>query len=176
MTKAKFTVLCSVFIMAFAAASVYAAASCCDPANNSGQSVQSLPFQQTSKPAALPVQARANAPRPQPALVNSMGSGWKVPPNQGYTTPARTVNAPSAPSCCSSTNNPATQQVQKPPAGCGCCAGGSGYQGNQSSLTQGPVRKAAGPYALPADYKYANQRNPVFNGTATRPVGLGTLW
>ena len=59
MSRAKFTVLCAVFIMAFAAASVYAAASCCDPANNSGQSVQSLPIQQTSKPAALPVQARA---------------------------------------------------------------------------------------------------------------------
>jgi hypothetical protein len=176
MTKAKFTVLCTVFIMAFAAASVYAAASCCDPANNSGQSVQSLPISQTSRPAALPVQAIANAPRPQPALVNSMGSGWNVPQNQGYATPARTVNAPSAPNCCSSANNPAPQQIQKPVAGCGCRASGTGYQGNQSGLTQGPVRQAAGPYALPADYRYANQKNPVFTGTAARPIGLGTLW
>ncbi|MBI5252535.1 MAG: hypothetical protein HY912_23825 [Desulfomonile tiedjei] len=177
MKRVKFTVLCTAFMMAVAASSIYAGASCCDPANNSGQSFLSVPSQQTAKPMGSQVQVQSNAARPQPAVVTSMGSGWNVPQNKGYAAPSRSVNAPQAPSCCSGPNNQASQQIQPPPAaGCGCCGGGAGYRGNQPGLTQGPARQAAGPYAQPAANGYGNQQFPVAVGPAARPANSGPLW
>lgn len=176
MTKVRFTALSTVFILALAASTIYAA-SCCDSANNSGQSFLSTPTQQSARPAATPLQARNNAPRLNPAAVTSMGSGWNAPQNKAYSVPAKSANAPSAPSCCSGANKPAQQQIQQPVAGCGgCCAGGGGCRGYQSNLMQGPAMPAAGPYAQPAAYGYGSRPVPVPVEAAARPFRSGTLW
>jgi hypothetical protein len=176
MNRAKFTVLCTVFLAAFATSLIYAGASCCDPRNNTGQSFLSLPDPQGSKPA-LPLAQTQNAgPRPQSAAVTSMGSGWNVPQKQVYSGPAQPVNAPAAPSCCSGPNNTGAQQVKPPVAGCGCGAGGSGCQGNQSGLLQGSVKQSAPPYPQPAAMRYPGQQNPQANGATYRPASSGAMW
>jgi hypothetical protein len=176
MNRAKFTVLCTVFLVAFTTSLIYAGASCCDPKNNSGQSFLSLPDAQTSRPALPPVQTQNTGPRPQSAAVTSMGSGWNVPQRQVYSGPSQPVNAPAAPSCCAGPSNIAAQQVKPPVAGCGCAAGGGGCQGNQSGLTQGPVRPSAAPYPQPAAFRYPSQQTPTANSATYRPASSGPLW
>lgn len=172
MNRAKFTVLCTVFLVAFATSLIYAAASCCDPKNNTGQSFLSLPDPQASGPAVPPVQTRNAAPLAQRAGVTSMGSGWNDPQRQGYSGPSRGVNAPAAPSCCPRPNDPSAQQGKPPVGGCGCAAGGSGCQ----RLQQGSVLQPAAPYPQPAALRYPGLQTPPANGAAYRPASSGPLW
>ena len=162
MYKVRVYALCSM-VMIFAAASAHAAPSCCEPggANQSVQAPQAMPAPQ--------MKAQKAVPRTQP-VVASMAGGRNVPQNQRYAASPRPVNAPAAPSCCSGATGPAPQQVQRPVAGCGCCAGRTGCQGPQSGLMQGQVGPV--PY-VPASYGYP-AANPAVMGASVRPVG--SLW